>query len=76
MLWKEISEDGWCDNCPLPKSEICPGRFACYGGEPVEPPCCNFDDDTDLDKWVSDYYERERKTGKNEFGSTGRGNQN
>lgn len=66
MLWKDFVEDENCDNCPLLKSEICPGGFHCYGGEPIEPPCCSFDDDTDLDKWVEDYFEQQRAFEKRE----------
>ncbi len=58
MLWKDFREEGDCENCPLLKSELCTGGFQCYGGEPIEPPCCGFDDDTDLDEWVADQYER------------------
>ncbi len=58
MLWKDFREEESCENCPLLKNELCTGRFQCYGGEPIEPPCCGFDDDTDLDEWVSDQCER------------------
>lgn len=62
MLWKEIAELEDCEKCPLYINEICPGGFTSSpSGEPVEPPCCGFDDDTDLDKWVSDYYERQKR---------------
>lgn len=61
MLYKDLKETEDCSDCPLLKHEICPGGWACYGGNPVEPPCCSFDDDTDLDKWVSDYYARQRR---------------
>ncbi len=56
MLWKDFVANESCDGCPLLENEICPGEFCCYGGEPVEPPCHTFNDDTDLDKWVQDYY--------------------
>lgn len=61
MLWKDFAAKECCDDCPLLKSEICTGGFTCYGGEPVEPPCCSFDDDTDFDEWVRDYFDKQRK---------------
>lgn len=54
MLWKDFKEKEDCYGCPLLEHEMCTGGYQCYGGEPIEPPCCNFDDDTDLDKWVDD----------------------
>lgn len=60
MLWKEFSKKESCDGCPLLKNEICPGGMVCYGGAPIEPPCCCFEDDTDLDEWVSRYLEQQR----------------
>ena len=63
MLWKDFRQKECCDDCPLLENELCNcrGDIACYGGEPVEPPCCNFDDDTDLDKWVDDILARRRR---------------
>lgn len=58
MLYKDLGDD--CDNCPLKQHDICSGGWQCYGGEPIELPCCSFNDDTDLDKWVDDYFERQR----------------
>lgn len=58
MLYKDLGED--CDNCPLKQNDICSGGWQCYGGEPIEPPCCSFNDDTDLDKWVDDFFKRQR----------------
>lgn len=54
MLWKYFKQQECCDGCPLLENELCPGGIVCYGGEPVEPPCYVFDDDTDMDKWVDD----------------------
>ncbi len=59
MLWKDFKEEESCDNCPLLKAEICTGGYQCYGGEPVEPPCCGFDDDTDLEEWVENHHAME-----------------
>lgn len=59
MKLKDLNED--CTLCPLLKSEFCTGGMACYGGAPIEPPCCGMDEDTDLDKWVEDAIEKRRK---------------
>lgn len=56
IKWKEIADAEDCEKCPLKKEEICPGGFVCYGGAPIEPPCCGFDDDTDLDEYVAEYF--------------------
>ncbi len=54
MTYKEI--DG-CSQCPLMEEGICPGGWkASPEGEPVEPPCCSFEDDTDIEEWIKDYY--------------------
>lgn len=59
MLYKEIDD---CEQCPLLKEEICPGGWtASPSGSPIEPPCCSFDDDTDLEQWLEDYYENQRR---------------
>lgn len=54
MLWKYFKQQECCDGCPLLESGLCDGGIVCYGGEPIEPPCYDFDDDTDMDKWVDD----------------------
>lgn len=61
MLWKDFKQKECCDGCPLLENELCHGDIVCYGGEPIEPPCCNFDDNTDLDKWVDDMLVRRRR---------------
>lgn len=61
MLWKDFAEHEDCAGCPLLENEICPGRWRCYGGEPIEPPCCSFNDDTDLDEWVNQYFSRQHR---------------
>lgn len=62
MKWSEFSELENCDQCPLKEAEICPGGYTSdYCGEPLEPPCCSFDDDTDLDEWVARHFEYERR---------------
>lgn len=58
MKWKDFAELEDCSLCPLSQAEICPGGYACYGGQPVELPCCSFDDETDLDEWVKEYFDR------------------
>lgn len=51
-----------CENCPLLEEGICPGGMTSTpSGIPIEPPCCSFDDDTDLDQWIEDYYESQRQ---------------
>ena len=61
IKYKEIIQDDDCARCPIKRAELCTGGYACYGGIPVEPPCCSFDDDTDLDEWVKDAFERRKK---------------
>lgn len=62
MLYKELAELEDCEQCPLFKEEICPGGMTVSpGGTPIEPPCCGFEDDTDLDVWVADYFDRRRR---------------
>lgn len=61
IFWKDFAGKEDCEGCPLLNAEICPGGFSSHGGEPIEPPCCYFDDNTDLDEWVSDYFARQRK---------------
>lgn len=59
MKYSELTD---CPNgCPVYEEGICPGGYACYGGDPIEPPCTSFDDDTDLDEWISRYYDRQRR---------------
>lgn len=58
----KASEIEDCENCPLLKEEICPGGMTSSPtGTPIEPPCCSFDDDTDLDQWIEDYYDSQRR---------------
>lgn len=59
MIYKDLKED--CEECPIYKEMICPGGWkAGYGGVPIEPPCCSFEEDTDLDEWVNSYYSQMR----------------
>lgn len=62
LLFKDLGED--CDACPLYKEHICPGGWSGSPNGPIEPPCCGFDDDTDLDAWVEDYYARQEELEK------------
>ncbi len=58
----KASEIEDCENCPLLAEEICPGGMTSSpSGTPIEPLCCSFDDDTDLDQWISDYYDSQRR---------------
>ena len=61
IKYREIIQDDDCASCPIKRAELCTGGYACYGGSPVEPPCCSFDDDTDLDEWVKDAFERRKR---------------
>ena len=45
-----VEYDMDCNCCPL-YGEYCSGGIKCYGGMPIEPPCCSFDDDTILQDW-------------------------
>lgn len=60
MLWKDFAKQESCDGCPLLENEICHGGWVCYGGAPIEPPCCSFDDNTDLDDYVIGNLEQQR----------------
>lgn len=64
MLLRDLED---CDGCPLLIEELCNGGMSVSGsGTPIEPPCCSMDDDTDLDEWIKDYYERKRRWEKQE----------
>lgn len=55
MLWKEFVEETGCDCevCPIKKNDLCNGAsVTCYGGDPVYAPCCDFEDDLDLDEYI------------------------
>lgn len=42
---KWIDDNGcpeYCDYCIW--NHDCPKGMVCYGGEPIEPPCCRYDD--------------------------------
>ena len=57
MKYSEIQD---CPKgCPVFEAGICPGGYACYGGNPIEPPCTSFEPDTDLEEWIVQHYERE-----------------
>lgn len=46
-----------CDDCPL-KDNDCPGGWTSgAGGTPIEPPCCIWDDDTEVYEGMYEYYE-------------------
>lgn len=60
MLWKEMKDIEDCSVCPLYEAELCTGGvISGYGGDPIEPPCCLFNDDTDLDEYVQESYKYE-----------------
>lgn len=64
MTLNEIEDD--CDLCPLLKEEICSGGMSGGPNGPVEPPCCSMDGDEDLDTWVKDYLDRQRRRWEHE----------
>ena len=51
----KLSEIDDCSICPLPGEGLCPGGMACYGGEPIEPPCTSWDGDEDVEDILSQY---------------------
>lgn len=67
LYWKDFKEEESCDNCPLLKAELCTGNFTCYGNEPVEPPCCSFEDDTDLNAIVTKHYNYNKQKKNKQF---------
>lgn len=55
IFLKDVNEMGSCSICPAFLEEICCGGWkASHTGEPIEPPCCGWDDDTNITDWVSD----------------------
>lgn len=51
MLAKEVTD---CSNCPLLESHCKGGMTSSPGGEPIEPPCVNWEPDTDLDEFMDE----------------------
>lgn len=45
-----------CDICPLLKAELCSGGMSITPNGYREPPCCNMNEDTDLDEYVAEHY--------------------
>lgn len=41
-----------CDNCPLREDHCAGGMTSTPGGMPLEPPCVDWDDDTDLSEYI------------------------
>ena len=62
MTWKEWRDMEDCNSdCPYCQTGICDQRgMVCYGGEPIEPPCCsaNFPDDKGIDEIVGELKRR------------------
>lgn len=44
-----------CDLCPLLKSNLCGGGINVTPNGYYEPPCCNMEEDTDLEEYVNEY---------------------
>lgn len=49
----EIEDD--CDSCPLLKANLCGGGISVTPNGYNEPPCCNMEEDTDLEEYVKEY---------------------
>ena len=47
-LYRDIED---CEQCPAFGEECQGGWTSGYGGEPIEPPCTSWDDDTDIEAW-------------------------
>ena len=61
LTYGELVEyDLGCNHCPL-LDEFCSGGVACYGGEPIYPPCCDFDDETNLQEVCDEWYVSRRR---------------
>lgn len=51
--WVEGSDNERCRYCIF--NDDCPKGMVCYGGEPIEPPCCSLDYDEYLDlDWIAE----------------------
>lgn len=58
MLYKDLED---CEQCPL-NGSFCAGGYTSNGrGEPIEPPCCSFNDNDDLDDLYDKFCESERR---------------
>lgn len=49
MTWKEMLDSEDCELCPYMIEAICTGGMNCFGGEPVYPPCTEYDIPADKD---------------------------
>ena len=60
--WRDFSNLDRCDECPIYKAGFCPGNsYSFTGGAPLEPPCCEFDDNVNMDAVAWELYRsRER----------------
>jgi truncated hemoglobin YjbI len=46
-----------CDECPIRDEGICPGGWTSgAGGNPIEPPCTNWDGDEEVEDYINGYY--------------------
>ena len=52
MTWKEMLDGEDCELCPYMIEGMCSGGVNCFGGNPVYPPCSEYDipNDKDLDE--------------------------
>lgn len=55
----KYSEITCCEDCPLHDNDCSGGYISGGNGEPIEPPCCSWDDDTEVYEYM--YSSKERK---------------
>lgn len=58
ITFKEIGDD--CSLCPIGKEGLCNG-LSNYGDGPVYPPCSEMDEDTDVDAYMKNRHQQERR---------------
>lgn len=46
-----------CDECPIRDEGICPGGWTSgAGGDPIEPPCTNWDGNKNVRDYIEEFY--------------------
>lgn len=55
----KLSEIEDCSECPIKDEGICLGGWTSgAGGQPIEPPCANWDADEEVEDYIQGYYAR------------------